>query len=206
MNNSNAVRNRVTALVIVVVLVIVGVIIWRHPSAKATVHVSYNLSSLPAGDVHINSAVIKPSAQSQQTLTYRVAPGAYTVEVKVPGCKTLTARFDIAKNEEVLVNASLALNSDPTIHNLGQVIGLVGANLNLSGVRYYYSQTWAVMTVRSPGGDKAAVVAAYSPPDAAWYVRLGPGTSFTTSDISGLPSMVQTALRSGGYVSGEGLQ
>lgn len=171
-----------------------------------TVHISYNTNTLPNSAITFNGKSYPAAGNVNQTVTYNLPHGNYSLAIRLAGYKSFSTSFSLATGSTIVVTAHLSLSSDPTIHDLGQITGLTNSALIVQSINYYYNQTWTTITVQASATDTdtAVIVASYTPATASWQLRLGPGTYFQNSDISNLPQQVQNYLQANNYVNSGG--
>lgn len=199
---ANVTKNRLTALGIVLLLLIVIVGFRSYQQHQAgTVVINYTVSKLETNAITFNGKVYTPQSESSTALTYRLHRGSYKLDVNVPGYKLFSTPFAVQTGSELSINAALKFKIDPTIISLQQVNGLDQPSLTLVNVQYFEGQTWAVLNIQTNGSDPAVVVAEYQPERGTWQPELGPGTYFRPVDERSLPAAIQDYLQTNNYIN-----
>ena len=135
--------------------------------------------------------------------SYKLPVGHYSLVVQKVGYKLFTTNFNINRSETIFINITLTPLLTPSINYLRQLnIPSINSTTNtISSTQYFYNKTWAFILLNSAQVGNTFVVEKYVASSNAWYPILGPGTYFSKSDISSLPSEVQSYLINNYYAS-----
>jgi hypothetical protein len=226
--NENTNNRKLLVIIGIVILAIIIIVIsiatgGKHPANTAqqtgtmgTVTLHYSTTDIASSVVKFNDAAAKPASISGSSATYTVAPGIYKLSVSDPGYTSFSTNFSIQKGQTVIVvvhikvattstNTTTATN--PTITNASQLTlaGVNTADITITGVTYFNTNTWAVVSFQSNGNTGIAVVQ-YNAANKIWLTQLGPGTQFTPDGmaIENIPQNVQDYLTANNYVNPEG--
>lgn len=192
-------------LIITVFILVLGVFVILHnlnpdtsnSTPRATVTLTYNVGSLQDTSVRFNNLSLKPTNNSN---TYDVLPGAYTLTVSKPGYRQFSASFNAKAGQSFIINVQLQLESNPQITAIGQIPTPSVAGATITNTTYFYGKTWAALTVQKDN-NSALVVVQYNPGSQTWSTMLGPGTSFSESDTQNLPAQVESYLAANNYIN-----
>jgi len=177
----------VIGLAALVALISGGITSLTTPTNKITLN--YNLVDDGSITLQLDGQHIPYST----SLT--VSNGPHTLAVSKPGYHDFSAKFTASGNDTVIINIPLSPLAPAPLSNLGQISGLAApAGSSLGSTAYFYSQTWAVITITSQVTDTATAVVALNPASGQWRLVSGPGTMFDSTNTVGLPQNVKLFL------------
>lgn len=139
--------------------------------------------------------------------TYKLSDGNNTLTVTGSGYKKFSSSFLVQKNKTLYINvimqSSAPTSSAQATQQLqGSLSSILPSGSTIQSSTYFYGNTWAVLVTQSPDGDSAVIVAKYDVVANEWFIALGPGTYFNSSDMSSLPSQVSSYMYQENYAVG----
>jgi hypothetical protein len=192
-------RRTIIGLVVAIIVLIV-IILFTHSNKSGTLQLSLNLPDYQNLSVKLNNQKLAvDQLQSQDSLT----KGSYTLNISKPNYKNFSEQFTIASGQTVLINVNLVRSINTAVNSWSQIksANILAPGATITQTVYFYQQTWAFLTIQLYG-QQAFVVTKYDDSSSQWVAVLGPGTFFTSANVSSLPSDVVNYMNNNNYVAG----
>jgi flagellar basal body-associated protein FliL len=216
-NNNNTKKRLIIIGIVVIVILIVGISLAAGGNGKnnvkqqttGTVTLHYNTTDITNAVVKFNGHKATPSnITTSGSATYNVAPNTYKLSITDPGYTSFSTSFSVNKNQTIVVNVhiQIVVNEEPTITSISQIpfpTGTDTTNATITSIAYFNNNVWAVVVFQTDG-NIGIVVTQYNAQYGSWETLLGPGTTFTTDSLQGIPQNVQDYLTANNYVNPEG--
>lgn len=201
-DNSNRTRSlAIIGLIFAVILIaIVGIVLQRKStSSTGTVAINLNVPDQNYMKATLNGENFKITGQND---TYQLRPKDYTLVIEKTGYKKFQATFTVVKDQTVTITAKLERNATPAALNT-TMVAADNTDISIGKIlssKYFYDNTWAVISVETDGGNSGIVVMNYNDASKRWYTILGPDTVFSTESMQAVPSDVSDYLNQNNYV------
>ncbi len=197
-------KRKIIILVVVIVVFIgaVSLIISSLANHYGDVTLSFSLPDTKGLEASING---KPLKISSLRATYKIPDGAENLVVIKPNYQQFTTSFNLEKGQTVYISVAMQSTAPQsstvaTSQVQAALTGLLPQGFSIQQTAYFYGNTWVVAFVQTNYGDPAVLVAEYVGSSNTWKIVLGPGTVFTPSDLTNVPSAVSTYLSQQGFV------
>jgi hypothetical protein len=162
---------------------------------QGSVVLQYKIDDTSGFTARFNGKVTKPAKGT----TYNLNPADYTLKLSGDGYKDFTSKFSLKAGQTLLINVNVQPSNPASVDvtSAAQIdylpAGIAGA-ATITSTKYFYDNTWVVLTVDTPEDSGLFLVANYKGDTQSWVSIVDPTVIFDATTASRLPAEIQQYL------------
>lgn len=195
-------RNLLRVLLILILLLLAVITLNLYNNYEhGTVLINLQLPNTQNISATLNG---KPFVIKGLNAEYRLHRGTQDLVISKTGYKTTSTKFNVTPGTSAVTIKPVGVTPRDTTIATSQLAASLAAVIPSSFFvqqsQFFYSNTWAVVTIDNQQQDTAILVANYVGGSIGWKIVLGPGTLFSQSDMTKVPPDVATYMSEQNYI------